>query len=162
MSGLAINIVPLVSRPGSEPAQISAFDAFTGGGKNAGQPPSLRRVLPVERAQRPDLLVDQDTRNQTTRLAGFHAVPYAQHQRGPVKLETGQAFLARRRSGSLATDVPVESKRIFPAPMEMLVKRQKNACLYDRITARKPDAEIALDVFDDTMQSVAARFSANG
>jgi hypothetical protein len=79
-----------------------------------------------------------------------------------VKLETGQAFLARRRSGSLATDVPVESKRIFPAPMEMLVERQKNACLYDRITARKPDAEIALYVFDDTMQSVAARFSANG
>jgi|GEM_PF-5555653 hypothetical protein len=46
--------------------------------------------------------------------------------------------------------------------MEMLVERQKNACLYDRITARKPDAEIALYVFDDTMQSVAARFSANG
>lgn len=139
-----------------EPAQITALDHGSARIQKTRELTAFGRVLPVDRAQRLDVPVEEEAGDDAARRAGFDAVPGAQHQRRTMELKRGQALFTRPAARAQPLQPPHQPAGIAVAPPEMRIDREKNGRLQRLSTIPKPEVMIALVIIGNGMQSVAA------
>ncbi len=145
-----------------EPAQIAALDHVVAGCQDAREPAPFRRVLPVDGAQRFDILVEKDAGNDAMGGTRFHAIPGAQHQRQHDGAGTQSTLCARQRPRAPSFHPSLQSRGIPMAPPEMLVERKEDTRSRRFIAVWKPELVIAFLICGDGVQAISRQFAEDG
>ena len=138
---------------------IAVLAVRAGRGKDTAGLRPFRSVLPVDRAQRDDVPVEEDAGDMAACSPGLDSVPSAQHECGAVQLEMGQALLSRPRTGGFAIQPALQAYCAPHAPVKVLTKRDEDRRVANLGAVAEPKTVIALVVGNNNMKAVAGQLA---